>query len=314
MSTHALRFLFVGGIGLTLASSAWATDTAATDQGTQAVQVPQSDNDAQAADAATHATNDGTRVGNGCGPPSKDCVAVDHWNFDISLGAGVRTDPVVYEADIPLVVIPHFSYYGKRIFIEDLDFGVTVTESDASTLSLIASPGYDRVFFYRSDPQNIFISGVQSAFEASGSPQTERFPARPRHWTYLAGPEWTFQTHGITGQLDLLHEITAQNHGNEVRAALGVPLIESTGSLSANVGLTWKSAAIVNYYYGAPGVYEGGSALNPFVKLGYSRPLSSKWRLVAFVHCEHLGNAIADSPIVNARYVVTVFAGANYVF
>ena len=103
-------------------------------------------------------------------------------------------------------------------------------------------------------------------------------------------------------------------HGNEVRAALGVPLIESRGSLSADIGLTWKSSAIVSYYYGVPGVYEGSWALNPFVKLGYSRPLSSKWRLTAFVHYEHLGNAIADSPIVNARYVLTVLAGATYPF
>lgn len=242
-------------------------------------------------------------------------MAVGRWNFNVSLGAGVRTDPVVYEAAIPLVVIPQFSYYGKRVFIEDLDVGVTVTESDASTLSVVASPGYDRVFFYRSDLQNIFVSGVPlGPVTPTTGPQSEPFPARPRHWTYLAGPEWTFKTHGITGQLDLLHEITAQNHGSEVRAALGIPLIESTGSLSANVGLTWKSAAIVNYYYGAPGVYAGGSDLNPFVRLGYSYPLSSKWRLTAFAHYEHLGNAIADSPIVNAHYVVTVFAGANYAF
>jgi len=323
MSIHTLRFLLVAGIGLVLARGARATDPAApaTDDGTQAVAQPvasdgdsqsaqaaASDNDAQTAVSATQ--GDGTRAADSCDARSKDCVALGHWNLDVSLGAGVRTDPVVHEADIPLVVIPHFSYYGKRVFIEDLDFGVTVMESVASMLSLIASPGYDRVFFYRNDLQNIFVSGI-STLE---SPQSERFPARPRHWTYLAGPEWTFKTHGITGQLDLLHEITAQNHGNEVRSALGIPLIESTGSLSANVGLTWKSAAIVNYYYGAPGVYEGGWALNSFVKLGYSRPLSSKWRLTAFVHYERLGNAIADSPIVNAHYVVTVFAGANYAF
>jgi outer membrane protein len=325
MSIHTLRVLLAAGIGLVLAQGARATDPAAsaTDDGTQAVAQPvASDGDGQSAQAAASDNDaqtavstiqgDGTRAADSCEAPSKDCVAVGHWNFDVSLGAGVRTDPVVHGADIPLVVVPHFSYYGKRVFIEDLDFGVTVMESVASTVSLIASPGYDRVFFYRSDLQNIFVSGIPSL--VSGAPQTERFPARPRHWTYLAGPEWTFKTHGITGQLDLLHEITAQNHGNEVRAALGIPLIESTGSLSANVGLTWKSAAIVNYYYGAPGVYEGGWALNPFVKLGYSRPLSSKWRLTAFVHYEHLGNAIADSPIVNAHYVVTVFAGANYAF
>lgn len=264
----------------------------------------------------TQATDDGARAGNGCEGPSKDCVAVGHWNFDVSLGAGVRTDPVVNEADIPLVVIPHVSYYGKRFFIEDLDFGVTVTENDSSTLSLIASPGYDRVFFYRNDPQNIFVSGIPGVtyLGSPSPPSTEPFPSRPRHWTYLAGPEWTFQIHGVTGQLDFLHEITAQDHGNELRAALGIPLMKSTGSLSANVGLTWKSEAIVNYYYGAPGVYEGGCALNPFVKFGYSRPLSRKWRLVAFLHYERLGNAIADSPIVNARYVATIFTGANYAF
>jgi MipA family protein len=323
MSIDTLRSLLAAGIGLVLAQGARATDPAPTQAVAQAVasdrdgpsrQAAGSDNDAQTEVSATQ--GDVTRAADSCDAPSKDCVAVGHWNFDVSLGAGVRTDPVVDEADIPLVLIPHFSYYGKRVFIEDLDFGVTVTESSANTLSLIASPGYDRVFFYRSDLQNIFVSGIPSYGYGPSStpPQTESFPARPRHWTYLAGPEWTFKTHGITGQLDLLHEITAQNHGNEVRAAFGIPLIESIGSLSANVGVTWQSAAIVNYYYGAPGVYEGGWALNPFVKLGYSRPLSSKWRLTAFVHYERLGNAIADSPIVNAHCVVTVFAGANYGF
>jgi len=323
MNTSTLRVLLMAAIGLVLLPSARAAEDGARamqgsvpDGKSQSTQPTAPDNDAQGTAPAAEATGDGKRNGDSCNAPSKDCVAIDHWNFNISLGAGVRTDPVVHEAAIPLVVIPQFSYYGKRVFIEDLDLGFTLTESDTSTLSLIATPGYDRVFFDRSDPQNIFVGGIPGGIPASaGGPATgESVPGGPRHWTYLAGPEWTFETHGITGQLDLLHEITAQNHGNEVRAALGVPLIESTGSLSANVGLTWKSSAIVSYYYGVPGVYEGSWALNPFVKFGYSRPLSGKWRLTAFVHYEHLGNAIADSPIVNARYVLTVFAGATYAF
>lgn len=320
MNTRTLSFLLMTAIGLVLAPGARAAGPAAgaADEGTLEVQVAPSDND-------TQVRGDVADPDKACGAPSRDCVAVGHWNFDVSLGAGVRTDPVVHEADIPLVAIPHFSYYGKRVFIEDLDLGVTLTESAASTLSLIASPGYDRVFFYRSDLQNIFVTGLPTE-EVGSTPSTpsttpstnaspiDRLLARPRHWTYLAGPEWTFQIHGITGQLDILHEITAQNHGNEVRAAIGIPLIESRNSLSANAGLTWKGAAIVNYYYGAPGIYQGGNAVNPFVKLAYSRAVSSKWRLVAFVHYEHLGNAIADSPIVNAHYVMTVFAGASYAF
>jgi outer membrane protein len=323
MNTSTFGVLLMAAIGLALVPGARAADDAAQatqvtapDGYSQSTQAAASDKDAQSAPPAAEAMGDGKRDGSSCTGPSEACTAVGHWNFDISLGAGVRTDPVVHESAIPLVVIPHLSYYGKRFFIEDLDLGFTVKESDASTLSLIATPGYDRVFFDRSDPQNIFVSGFGSTLAIYDPTSGQYVARRTPDWTYLAGPEWTFETHGITGQLDLLHEITAQNHGNEIRAALGIPLIDSTGSLSANVGLTWKSSAIVSYYYyyGVPGVNRGGGALDPFVKFGYSRPLSDKWRLTAFVDYEHLGSAIADSPIVNANYVLTVFAGATYAF
>jgi MipA family protein len=271
-----------------------------------------------------------------CKGPSSECVPVGGWNFSLALGAGVRTDPVVHEGTIPLVVIPQFSYYGEHFFIDDLDAGVTLLDTDSTTLSLIASPGYDRVYFYRSDPQNIFVSGLSTlenvgtganpaggtknpgnpaaSTPGNGPANTTQFPSRPREWTYLAGPEWTFKYFGMTGQLDVLHEITGHNHGDEVRAALGVPISKVGGAWSAGFGITWKSAAIVNYYYGAPHVYEAGAALDPFVKLAYSRPLKGKWKITAFVECEHLGNAIADSPIVNARFVTTTFVGTVYAF
>jgi MipA family protein len=264
-----------------------------------------------------------------CKGPSTDCVAVGGWNFSLSLGAGVRTDPVVNQATIPLAVIPQFSYYGKRFFIDDLDAGVTLAESDESSLSLIASPGYDRVFFYRSDPQNFFLAPESELSPVAlgtkplvvgKDPHTgelvvkAQFPKRPRSWTYLAGPEWTFKHAGVTGQLDLLREITGHNHGTEVRAALGIPVSHAGGSWTTDIGLTWKSSAIVNYYYGARGYYEAGAALDPFLKLAFSRPLTQRWKFTAFVETERLGNAIADSPIINSRYVTTTFVGAMYSF
>jgi outer membrane protein len=252
-----------------------------------------------------------------------DCVATRRWNFNLALGAGVRTNPLENGKDIPLVVIPQFSYYGKRFFIDDLDLGYTLWEGAANTVSLVASPGYDRVFFYRTDLQNLFINGFSTTGGAAApgltlvnrnAPGAVPYPARARKVTYLAGPEWTFKQWGVTGQLDVLHEVTGQNGGDEVRAAAAVPLWKGTGALNLNFGLTWKSRAIVNYYYGEPNGYQGGSALNPFVKLGYTRPLGGKWRLNAFVHHEHLGKAVRDSPIVEGDTVETVFVGAVYDF
>jgi outer membrane scaffolding protein for murein synthesis (MipA/OmpV family) len=90
--------------------------------------------------------------------------------------------------------------------------------------------------------------------------------------------------------------------------------VKSKGALSANVGVTWNDAAIVNYFYGEPGIYRAGAALDPFAKLAYTMPLSSKWRFDAFTEYERLGNAIASSPIVDKHSVTTVFVGAVYAF
>src|SRR5215469_9686120 len=108
----------------------------------------------------------GSALASDCSGPSEECVPEGGWNFSVSLGAGVRTNPVVHESDIPLVVIPQVSYYGKHFFLDNLDGGVTLLDTDSVTLSLIASPGYDRVFFYRTDPQNIFVKGL-GAFHVS---------------------------------------------------------------------------------------------------------------------------------------------------
>jgi outer membrane protein len=253
-----------------------------------------------------------------CKGPSSDCVAVGGWNFSVALGAGARTNPLVAGKAIPLVVVPQFSYYGKRLFIDNLDLGFTLAENDGITFNLVASPGYDRVFFYRSDLQNIFVSGFGSSTALvrarAETPGAFQVPPRPRHVTYLAGPELTLKYGGITGQFDVLHEITDQNHGTEIRAAAGVPLLQGRGSLTANLGFTWKSTAIVNYYYGASPIYRAGAALDPFFKLGYTLPLAGKWRLHAFAEYERLADSIADSPIVAERYVATWFIGAIYTF
>ena len=252
-----------------------------------------------------------------CDADAPDCAVVGKWNFSLALGAGVRSNPLVHGQDLPLVVVPQFSYYGKRFYIDNLDVGFTAVDGAKNTLSLIASPGYDRIFFYRSDLQNIFVNlGAASGTNPPpvNPPPPVPFPSRSRLVTYLAGPEWTFDFHGIIGQFDVLREVTGHDHGEEVRTAIQFPLSRSTGALSGTIGLTWQSASIVNYYYGAPRIYESGSALRPFLKLGYARPLGRGWRLEAVAQYEHLPNAIADSPIVAHDYVVTSFLGFVHAF
>ena len=246
-----------------------------------------------------------------CKTPSAECVVVGEWNISVGLGLGRRTNPVLDNSDIPLVVVPQISYYGERFFLENLELGFTLYESDAHTFSLIAAPGYDRVFFYRNDLQNILANVSLTTFGTDVAAPIE-VPVRTRHTTYMVGPEWTFKYGPVIGQVNALYEVTGRHEGYEVRAALAAPIIQSRNSLVLSTGVTWKSDPLVNYYYGVELFYEPGSALNPFVKLAYTRPLSSRWTLGASVHYEVLDNAVADSPIINEGQVMTVFAGLMY--
>jgi outer membrane protein len=264
----------------------------------------------------------GVRAQTNCGEPSEDCVEVGQWDISLSLGGGVRTNPIRSNSNIPLVAIPKISYYGKRFFLENLEAGVTLHETDSNTFNLVAAPGYDRVFFVSNDLQNIFVDNtVPSGFYAGTTfvdtkegrvPIPGDVPLRPRRTTYLTGPEWSFSSGPLTGQLSALYEVTGRHHGTEVRAAMAAPVIKRKGEWVVSGGVTWKSAEIVRYYYGVEGVYQPKAALNPFIKVSYDRPLSNRWALNAFVHYEHLANAVADSPIVSESEVTTAFVGFVY--
>ncbi|MFC4312495.1 MipA/OmpV family protein [Steroidobacter flavus] len=255
-----------------------------------------------------------------CKAVSPDCVIVGEWDLSVGLGVGVRTNPVAGRSDIPLYVIPQFSYYGKRFFIDNLEPGFTLHDGDVHTFNVVAAPGYDRVFFSRSDPQNLLVNSLASAPGTGGGNSIDfgddrgiqEFVTHRRRTTYLAGPEWLFSYGRFAGQLSALYEVTGRHDGYEVRGAISTPLIQTENSLVANAGFTWKSAATVRYYYGVEGFYRPSAALNPFVKVAYSRVLSERWTLNAFVHYEYLSNEIADSPIVSDPSVVTAFVGFNF--
>jgi outer membrane protein len=246
-----------------------------------------------------------------CKSPSVDCVAVGDLEVSVSVGYGTRTNPVLGRDDIPLFVLPQVSYYGKRFFLESLEPGVTLYESDAHTFNLIASPGFDRVFFNRKDLQNVVVP-LAAVAPSFGAQDVQQFEVGRRRTTYLAGPEWMFRQDKFIGQVSALYEVTGRHNGYEVRAAVSAPLIQRKQSLVVNTGLTWKSAEAVDYYYGVPDLYKPDGALSPFIKLNYALPLSARWTFTAFVHYEYLDGEIVDSPIVSDREVVTAFAGLNF--
>src|ERR1044072_886169 len=73
-----------------------------------------------------------------CSAPSPDCAVVGRWEISASVGLGQRSNPVEGRSNIPLVVIPHISWYGKRFFLENLEVGYTLYDGEANTFTLVA--------------------------------------------------------------------------------------------------------------------------------------------------------------------------------
>lgn len=97
-----------------------------------------------------------------------DCVAVGQWSFNLAMGMGLRSNPVLNQDDTPLLVLPELSYYGKRFFLKNFDLGFTLLETRRHQLNWLLLPSRDQMYFNRWDPLNFIDSGGPSAGASSG--------------------------------------------------------------------------------------------------------------------------------------------------
>lgn len=262
-----------------------------------------------------------------------ECTQIGEWNFSLSVGLGVRTNPIYDSNDIPLVLLPEFSYYGEHFFIENLDLGYTIYDSNASTINLLATPSYDSVFFNQWDPGNLFLNISTSVAGGSGiqglpnnQPNSGDYRARvsldeidKRQFSYLAGIEFNHQFDNSNLQLNLLSDITNTHQGLEFRAAYSLPISEN---LSVSVGGSWKDKKFTNYYYGieaqevdsSRAAYQTGSSVSPFIRVSYrfSDTIAKGWR-ISLEH-QQLPSEITQSPIVAEESVTTFFIGKRFSF
>jgi len=83
-----------------------------------------------------------------------------------------------------------------------LDFGATLYEDDAQGFNLMRPPDTTACFF-RATIRKTFSSAAQPpAIPTAAKIDAERILDRNRQITYLVGPEWHFEFHSLTGQLD----------------------------------------------------------------------------------------------------------------
>jgi len=263
-----------------------------------------------------------------CEDSQLDCVEENVLHLGLSIGIGLKTNPLFESDNIPLILLPQISYYSGNFFIENLDVGYGIYETSDTSISVIATPSYDSVYFNRWDPGNVFVelstSGAALAPSVEIQPEDQLTQINPdelsqRDFSYLGGLEYTTDFEKSQIQFSFLTDLTGTHSGTEMRFAYGISLSEN---FTTTLGFTWKDQNLTNYYYGITeneivddrATFVADASFNPFVRATYKFNLNDGdgWR-ISFQYLQ-LDSQINNSPIVADDYVVTFFAGKTFNF
>ena len=177
--------------------------------------------------------------------------------------------------------VPFVVYSGRRLHVTGPDASYTLF--DSPFLSLDTAAG---VRFEGFDPE---ASGVFAGM-ANRNPALElglNVDARILSLQYRA-------------------DVTGTHRGHEIRLTHSFPIPIRFGAVIPTVRATWKSADLVDYYYGvrdseangSRNAYRPGSNLQFGTGLEFIKQISWDWMVMGSASHEFLSSTIKDSPIV----------------
>lgn len=272
-----------------------------------------------------------------CKQASADCREVGRWEFSVAIGAGARSNPLVEGDAQPLVLVPQFSWYGERLFVDNFELGFTLLDRPRHMFNLLLTPGFDKFFFDDGLGFGNFIiedgALVGGNGDSAGVPEADPKPAQKaaqadrkkideRRLAAMAGLDYGLYLGQWLLSAQLLGDATGVHNGKELRLALGWQGQLGDNTLSASVGAVWQNRQLLDYYYGLDRhevnneelLFRGESDWSPMVKFQWRRQLSESWSFYSTLHYKRFGTHTADSPLLEDDYVVTGFIGGIYHF
>jgi outer membrane protein len=198
-------------------------------------------------------------------------------------GEGARVQP-----------IPLISYQGERFFLQGITAGWKFLGSESFELAAIAKLRFDGFDIDDLGRRELAANGLDSRL------------LEDRDDSLDAGfsGEWS----GAAGELEieLLSDVTDTSGGQEFSIQYGYPLHWGQTMVTPNMGATWLSKDMANYYYGtldeevARGAvdYKPDAVTIPHVGVNFMRFFGEKWAAIAFLRYSFLPDELKDSPFL----------------
>ncbi len=263
-----------------------------------------------------------------------DCIEIGKWDIGLAFGYGSRSNPLKDYDDIPIYLVPTFTYYSDYWYFDNGNLGYTLVEDEKYTINITTSFSTDSAFFYRWDPSNIVLTVKNELKPISLSDTTsktimaeaQRAPVfnelNTRHFTYLGGIDaYIYSRIGILN-LSVAHDLLNVHQGTEVKFRWLYSLSIEEWKFDFSLVFDWKSKEIVEYYYGIrpsenmywSEYYNAESAINTGVELTSNYVLNEHWKILFLLRYTQIADEIVASPLLNEDYTSTFFLSTAYRF
>jgi outer membrane protein len=263
-------------------------------------------------------------------PAARPLPEEKNWRFGVALGMGERTNPLIQSEDIPVVVDLDIAWFGERWFFDNFDLGFELLDRPSFTMNIVARVNSDRAFFGKTNTKYINFSylggGVIGPAVDPGTgglvEQPVKFKPPKRDYAVEAGFEMLMDGEWGMAAMRAFHDVSGTHHGYEISADYGFRWVKGRWSVAPSVGISYKDAALSDYYWGVhddeatfllPAYeVEGGVSWEAGLRTSYY--LTRNVRLAVSANYERLAHSVSKSPLVEDDEVLGYFAGMAWQF
>ncbi|GGD70272.1 MipA/OmpV family protein [Lacimicrobium alkaliphilum] len=267
------------------------------------------------------------RSAESCEYGAGQCVDKQDWQFGLALGIGVRTNPLVDGDNIPLLLLPDIAWYGESFYLDNDEFGYQWYDSGEVALETFVNLNKEAAYFRYFHPSNVLFSNFSLSASFIGParvppPEVSKDDVATRRWAVNGGARIHIRQQQGEWQLAALTDVSSVHHGHQLSLSYSRMWQAGGWRIVLTPSLTWKSAALTDYYYGLgerDGVllsyyFSGGSGWQPGLDLTVTKPLSEKWLMLFKASHTELHDGMTGSPLVQEGSINTLFMGAAYRF
>jgi outer membrane protein len=246
------------------------------------------------------------------------------------LGYGRRSNPLIQSNDIPVVVDVDIAWFGERWFFDNGDLGFALLDRPSFTTNIVARVNSDRTFFSKTNTRGVtfaYLGGgnLGAANDPlTGSPVQAPVLVKPPRRNYAIEAGFETLLGGEWGQASLraFHDVSGTHKGYELGADYSYRVTRGRLSLAPTVGVSYKSAAYNDYFWGVQSdeasfvlpEYHAKAGIGWEAGLRTTYYLTKSLRLAVSANYERLEHSVSMSPLVEQPYVFGYFAGLGWTF